>query len=62
MKTVGYKKPFPITNPDSLLDFDVPMPTPSGWDLLVKIEAVSVNPADTKLRAGSPHDVRRFLF
>ena len=37
MKTVGYKKPFPITNPDSLLDFDVPMPTPSGPHLLVKI-------------------------
>ncbi|QNI31665.1 zinc-binding alcohol dehydrogenase family protein [Alloacidobacterium dinghuense] len=52
MKGVGYKKPLPISNLDSLIDIEVPVPTPSGRDLLVRIEAVSVNPADTKLRAG----------
>src|SRR5512138_394295 len=38
----------------SLVDLELPRPTPAGRDLLVKIEAVSVNPVDTKQRkAGS---------
>ena len=44
------------TGPDiaSLVDIELPTPTPSGRDLLVKVEAVSVNPVDTKQRkAGS---------
>jgi NADPH:quinone reductase len=35
----------------SLADIELPKPTPSGRDLLVKVEAVSVNPVDTKRRA-----------
>ena len=39
---------------DSLADIELPAPPPSGHDLLVKVEAVSVNPVDTKQRkAGS---------
>jgi len=38
----------------SLVDLELPRPTPAGRDLLVKVEAVSVNPVDTKQRkAGS---------
>jgi alcohol dehydrogenase len=38
----------------SLTDIELPRPTPGGHDLLVKVEAVSVNPVDTKQRkAGS---------
>jgi len=40
---------------DSLTDIELPKPAPAGRDLLVKVEAVSVNPVDTKQRkAGSP--------
>lgn len=53
MKAVGYKQPQPISNPESLLDIELPKPTPNPRDLLVKIEAVSVNPVDTKVRAGA---------
>ncbi len=35
----------------SLADIELPKPAPSGRDLLVKVEAVSVNPVDTKRRA-----------
>ena len=35
---------------DSLADIELPKPSPSGRDLLVKVEAVSVNPVDTKQR------------
>ena len=39
----------------SLADIELPTPSPAGRDLLVKVEAVSVNPVDTKQRkAGSP--------
>ena len=39
----------------SLKDIELPRPTASGRDLLVRVEAVSVNPVDTKQRkAGSP--------
>ena len=40
---------------DSLADIELPRPEPKGHDLLVKVEAVSVNPVDTKQRKqGSP--------
>ncbi|HEX7053317.1 MAG TPA: zinc-binding alcohol dehydrogenase family protein [Burkholderiales bacterium] len=35
---------------DSLVDIELPKPSPAGRDLLVKVEAVSVNPVDTKQR------------
>jgi NADPH:quinone reductase len=34
----------------SLVDVELPVPSPSGRDLLVRVEAVSVNPVDTKRR------------
>jgi zinc-binding alcohol dehydrogenase family protein len=37
----------------SLSDIELPTPTPTGRDLLVRVEAVSVNPVDTKLRAAA---------
>ncbi|SFG19912.1 zinc-binding alcohol dehydrogenase family protein [Neptunomonas qingdaonensis] len=50
MKAIGYLKSLEITQADSLVDFEQPTPTPTGRDLLVKIEAISVNPVDTKIR------------
>jgi NADPH:quinone reductase len=51
MKAVGYRKPLPISDQDSLVDLDLPKPRPSGRDLLVAVKAVSVNPVDVKVRA-----------
>ena len=34
----------------SLADIELPKPSPAGRDLLVKVEAISVNPVDTKRR------------
>lgn len=50
MKAIGYLNSLAITEADSLVDFEQPVPTPTGRDLLVKIEAISVNPVDTKIR------------
>ncbi len=51
MKAVGYKNPLPISDENSLVDMEVPIPSASGRDLLVEIKAVSVNPVDIKVRA-----------
>jgi len=51
MKAVGLYRYLPISDPNSLLDVIVPQPEPHGWDLLVRVKAVSVNPVDTKVRA-----------
>lgn len=53
MRAVAYKIPRAISAETSLIDVDLPVPTPEGRDLLVEIKAVSVNPVDTKVRAGS---------
>lgn len=50
MKAVGYVQSLPIAEERSLLDFDAPAPAPGPRDLLVRVQAVSVNPVDTKVR------------
>ena len=50
MRAVGYQKSLPVENEAALTDIDLPQPEPKGRDLLVQIQAVSVNPVDTKVR------------
>ncbi|WP_449409535.1 zinc-binding alcohol dehydrogenase family protein [Methylobacterium komagatae] len=50
MRAVGYRKSLPITDAEALIDLDLPQPEPGPHDLLVKVEAISVNPVDTKVR------------
>ena len=54
MKAVVRPQPLPIADPKSLVDAELPKPAPQGNDLLVKVEAVSVNPVDTKRRMEVP--------
>lgn len=56
MRAIGYQRPLPITDDRSLIDIDLPKPSPSGHDLLVEVRAISVNPADTKIRANAKPD------
>lgn len=51
MKAVAYRQSLPIDDPHSLVDVTLPAPpAPTGRDLLVRVQAVSVNPVDTKIR------------
>lgn len=50
MKAVALKTYLPISNPESLVDVTLTTPAPVGHDLLVAIDAISVNPVDTKVR------------
>ncbi len=52
MKAVGYHSPLPITAENSLIDLELPAPAPKPNDLLVRVQAISVNPVDVKMRAG----------
>ncbi|MGN6518483.1 MAG: zinc-binding alcohol dehydrogenase family protein [Dokdonella sp.] len=54
MKAVALTRYLPIDDPQSLVDVELPRPEPQGRDVLVRVEAVSVNPVDTKLRAPKP--------
>ncbi len=54
MKAVAYRTPGPIDREDALLDITLETPKAAGRDLLVKINAVSVNPVDAKVRMGRP--------
>jgi NADPH2:quinone reductase len=55
MKAVGLTRYLPIADPASLEDVELPAPgAPQGQDVLVSVQAVSINPVDTKLRAPKP--------
>lgn len=51
MKAVAYQKAGPITSPEALVDVELETPVAEGHDLLVRVQAVSVNPVDTKIRS-----------
>ena len=50
MKAIGYKKPLPIADADSLIEFETAKPEPKGRDIRVAVKAISVNPVDYKVR------------
>lgn len=54
MKAISFTQhALPIDHPQALIDISLPRPTPGPRDLLVEVRAVSVNPVDTKVRAGT---------
>lgn len=54
MKAVGFTRYLPVDDPQAFIDVELPKPEIGAQDLLVRIEAISVNPVDTKLRAPKP--------
>lgn len=54
MKAVAFNQSLPIDNPEALFDCEMSVPEPVGYDLLVKISAISVNPVDYKVRLNMP--------
>ncbi|MGR5362614.1 zinc-binding alcohol dehydrogenase family protein [Vibrio barjaei] len=53
MKAIGFNESKTIDEENSLYEFEMAMPEISEFDLLVKVAAVSVNPADAKIRVRS---------
>ena len=50
MQAIGYSSERSSSDADCLLDITLPDPSPQPHDLLVAVEALSVNPVDTKVR------------
>lgn len=48
MKAIGLHEYLPIEEENSLIDIEVERPVAVGRDILVKINAISVNPVDAK--------------
>lgn len=53
MKAIGYQQPGPIDRESALVDIELERPKAAGRDLLVEVQAISVNPVDTKVRLGA---------
>ena len=56
MKAIGYKQSLPIIEEESFIAFDTEISKPEGRDLLIKIQANSVNPVDYKIRQNAAKD------
>lgn len=52
MKAIGYQSAGLLDRADALVDIELPRPVALGQDLLVRVQAISVNPVDTKIRKG----------
>ncbi|MEB3330972.1 MAG: zinc-binding alcohol dehydrogenase family protein [Synechococcaceae cyanobacterium] len=52
MKVIAAPRALPSDDPGCLIELELPEPQPGRRDLLVRIEAIAVNPIDTKVRAG----------
>lgn len=50
MKAIGIYKAHPTDSPDVFHEANLPIPSPTSRDLLVKVQAIGVNPVDTKVR------------
>lgn len=51
---IGYSANLPASDPGAFEVRSSPLPAPRPGEVIVRVEAVSVNPVDVKLRAGSP--------
>ncbi|MFC0709754.1 zinc-binding alcohol dehydrogenase family protein [Azorhizophilus paspali] len=52
MQAIGYRVPGALDREDTLVDITLETPNAKGYDLLVAVKAISVNPVDTKVRQG----------
>lgn len=59
MKAIGFNTSLPIYEEKSFIEFDLPVPIPEKRQLLIKIEAIAVNPVDYKIRQNSLKDSRQ---
>ncbi|PTP89438.1 zinc-binding alcohol dehydrogenase family protein [Vibrio splendidus] len=56
MKAIGFTQSLAITEQESLFEFETSLPELKNNDLLVKVSATSINPADAKIRIRNAKD------
>ncbi len=52
MRAISFHQSLPAEDPESLVDVTVDKPKLAPRDILVQVQAISVNPVDTKVRKG----------
>ena len=57
MKAIGFKTSQEIDHKESLVEFNIQKPKAKGFDIVIKVSAVSMNPVDTKVRANAAKDI-----
>ena len=50
MRAVGFRRSLPVEDQRCLMDYETPVPVPGRRELLIRVQAVSVNPVDTMRR------------
>lgn len=61
MKAIGAKQAFHLSEGNHFYQFEKEIPEPKQRELLVNIQAISVNPVDTKIRQTQPVNSSRIL-
>lgn len=61
MRAIGFEAPFTLEEGNQFKQFEFDIPNPSGNELLVKIQSISVNPVDTKQRMATVENAPRIL-
>ncbi len=62
MKAIGVRRHGPITTAEALVDIEKQKPgPPQGYDMLVRVDAIALNPIDWKMRKGSGRASSRVL-
>lgn len=56
MKAIAYQKPFPIDQEHLFTEIERDLPVATGHDLLVEVNAISINPIDIKVRQRTAED------
>jgi NADPH2:quinone reductase len=56
MKTIGFKTSLPINDAKSFIEYEKEITTPLGREILVKVQAISINPVDYKVRQSAAKD------
>lgn len=62
MQAIQFQNGRSLDDPDAALVVELPTPEPTGHDILVKVEAVGMNPVDTKVRPGSADEAKTLGF
>src|ERR1700743_957363 len=60
-RAIAVTKGGPVDAPESFVEIELQLPDLGAFDLLVEVKAVSVNPADVKMRAGFSGDEPKVL-
>lgn len=62
MKAIQFQPGVSLDQPNAALEVELLTPTAEGHDILVKIEAVGMNPVDTKVRPGADGEPKTLGF